>query len=725
MRQQGTAAAGAGQFAAPCPDRVLGAAGQDAVCGFVPRWLNGPPELAPTVTPDTCAACAQAAASSSRCNSVQASLAYAQLARIASDGGIPECSAARARHLLSQLGTDLPLVVTGAQERWLPPAQTERASAAQPRLPAPAATGSAVERWMVGLMTAPRPRSTIAGTIDSLIQAGFEGIHIFAEPRAKVPRRSQCAAVTFNARTLGSLANFVCGLAALLETDPTADAYVMFQDDIVLASGLREWCEAELWPFDHGLVSLFTPRIHAGECRGWQIRRPGGPRIHGGQALVFRRDVLADFLNDRLVIDSCRRKGRGCDRLVSDWATRSGSGVAYFTPSLVRHVGHASSIDQRGPDPLNFSDSVDDPAEIGNWNPAPARVGRVLLVGADARSGLGHLNRDLAERLPVHRWMIPRRGGAAPDSRATLPCEVVELSFSHLSPRSSQLARCLDGMEWLLFAETPYHPALIQAARAHGLRIACIPMWERLSHRTPWLGCVDVMVCPTRIAAAHYLDWQRRYGFGYDVVVEPWPIAVDRFPFCRRERCERFLFVNGAGGDLGRRRDGSQLAAGRKGLDIVLAAARQVPRIPIHICSQVSIAGDVPSNVTLHPAMHANSGLYDHGDVCIQPSRWEGIGLQLLECQAAGLPLITTQAPPMNEFQSLAEIRVRARESVWLGHEQPVLSHEACPDHLAHLMRSYWRTDLGAASESARRWVEAHHSWQQSRERFGQFFSLR
>jgi 1,2-diacylglycerol 3-alpha-glucosyltransferase len=36
-------------------------------------------------------------------------------------------------------------------------------------------------------------------------------------------------------------------------------------------------------------------------------------------------------------------------------------------------------------------------------------------------------------------------------------------------------------------------------------------------------------------------------------------------------------------------------------------------------------------------------------DVCLSPSRWEGLGLPLYEAMAFGMPVITNDAPPMNE----------------------------------------------------------------------------
>ena len=42
--------------------------------------------------------------------------------------------------------------------------------------------------------------------------------------------------------------------------------------------------------------------------------------------------------------------------------------------------------------------------------------------------------------------------------------------------------------------------------------------------------------------------------------------------------------------------------------------------------------------------------LFESCDVCLAPSRWEGLGLHLFEAVEHGMPTITTDAPPMNEM---------------------------------------------------------------------------
>ena len=42
--------------------------------------------------------------------------------------------------------------------------------------------------------------------------------------------------------------------------------------------------------------------------------------------------------------------------------------------------------------------------------------------------------------------------------------------------------------------------------------------------------------------------------------------------------------------------------------------------------------------------------LFADSDVCLSPSRWEGLGLHLYEATAFGMPIITNDNPPMNEL---------------------------------------------------------------------------
>ena len=243
------------------------------------------------------------------------------------------------------------------------------------------------------------------------------------------------------------------------------------------------------------------------------------------------------------------------------------------------------------------------------------------------------------------------------------------------------------------------------------MSIACVPNWEWMHPGLDWLPYVDLMLCPTLHTYRHVSDWSDRYGFGWEVRHVPWPVDTRRFRFRERRRCERFVFVNGWGGGPGRRLDGSQTPYGRKGLELVVEAARRAPHLPFLVYSQNPRLPDLPRNVELRRAPADNRRLYDAGDVCVQPSHFEGLGLQLLECQAAGMPLVTTDAPPMNEHEPLATIPVAGTEILQCEGDQPIASQVLDVDDLVRVLDGLLGADIAEASRRARAFIEREHSW--------------
>jgi hypothetical protein len=330
---------------------------------------------------------------------------------------------------------------------------------------------------------------------------------------------------------------------------------------------------------------------------------------------------------------------------------------------------------------------------------------RIGLVGPCWGYGLAHQNRDIAAHLGIERWLISGRAG---NWTPNLPCRLDAIGRD-LSPL--EVEAWLDGLDAMLFVERPAFSHVVQVARRLGVCVACVPNWEWLSPALEWLRLVDVMLCPTRHTARMLRNWKQRFGFEWGVVEAPWPIDTDRFPFRQRRVCERFVYVNGSGGAEAVRCDGSETRFRRKGLDVLLAAARYVPEIPIVVYAFPQEAPQLPSNVELRRPPADNRLLYGDGDVCIQPSRWEGLGLPLLECQAAGMPLITTDAAPMNEHQPLAVIPAEM-EAVRLSPELCIPAARIEPQDLAFVLRSVYGRRIGSHSRRARGFVEREHSWQ-------------
>lgn len=300
----------------------------------------------------------------------------------------------------------------------------------------------------------------------------------------------------------------------------------------------------------------------------------GAARIWGGQALAFRRDLLEQFLSDPQVVREVNVRKDSDDAVVSGWAKRRGIGIAFHSPSLVQHVGHVSSLWTGGPDRRIVAHAVADVRQISSWTLPTRRPGKIGLVGRASATGLGYSNADFARSFEIDRWLIPSKRHEPPLSSPEPPCRV---DYVPLDPDPKLIARWLTGLDWVLFIERPTLSGLASIARGMGIFIAAVPNWEWLGHHLDWLRTADLLICPTRHTYRYVCDWRLRYGYGWEVAYVPWPIDINHFSFRQRSRCDRFVFINGMGGHLGTRLDGSVSLLKRKGIEVMVEAMREPP----------------------------------------------------------------------------------------------------------------------------------------------------
>ncbi len=252
----------------------------------------------------------------------------------------------------------------------------------------------------------------------------------------------------------------------------------------------------------------------------------------------------------------------------------------------------------------------------------------------------------------------------------------------------------------VFFERHAWHPALLRIAHELGVATVCVPMWEWFKGDAPeWRHC-DLFVCPTRFTE-HII---RSYGFTNTAVL-PWAVDLDKFA-PRRISGPARLFVHNAG--LVDHDD-------RKGTRDTIQAFRKVKRNDVRLLVRMQKATDLPPIDERIEVRVGNLGdasdLYATGDVCIQPSKMEGLGFMVLEPACCGIPVITTDYPPMNEFIRQPEMRCatrwfkrRAYASQWIRH-----SHLKLPSISDLARRIEWAADNDMAdiSRSNRSWAES------------------
>jgi hypothetical protein len=198
--------------------------------------------------------------------------------------------------------------------------------------------------WAVAITTAPRPTSYLESTLRSLANAGWDAATISAEPGARLPMGFDPKRVAINPHCLGPHQNFRAALARLVNRDAGADAYAVFQDDIEVTSGLRRLLEAGgLWPSPRvGVVSLYTAAPNHSRRIGWHKCERLPQKAFGALAYVFPPSSALAFLSA-----PARPTWAQTDYWVGHWCEHAQLEYWMHSPSFVRHLGEASSIDGR------------------------------------------------------------------------------------------------------------------------------------------------------------------------------------------------------------------------------------------------------------------------------------------------------------------------------------------------------------------------------------------
>jgi hypothetical protein len=209
--------------------------------------------------------------------------------------------------------------------------------------------GPATKTWAVGIVTAPRKTPTLDRCLASVLAAGWRP-RIFAEPDSPIPKYD--GPITQRTERLGAWSNHYLALHELAQREPRADAYVMLQDDAILAPDLRAYLESALWPgWPLGACSLYCSKAYDRGQAGWTAF--AGKWVWGAVAFVWPRESLWSYLTSGCAIrhthdlydKSSKKSQYKVDIRIGKWSHGTkGMPIYYPQPSLVQHIGATSSI---------------------------------------------------------------------------------------------------------------------------------------------------------------------------------------------------------------------------------------------------------------------------------------------------------------------------------------------------------------------------------------------
>ncbi len=271
--------------------------------------------------------------------------------------------------------------------------------------------------------------------------------------------------------------------------------------------------------------------------------------------------------------------------------------------------------------------------------------------------GAAYVSRAYMETLSVsHNVYIYARGGesyATKDTKWNLPCVTWAPHFHGISPGSGTALSMTHFSKWL--RDNSIDVIIVNEQR----RIDAIKETSQLGYvigsyvdyytrkTVPDFDVYDFLLCNTQ---RHYSVFRDHPG----AIFIQWGTDVELFKPSRfyPDRCgsDTVSFFHSAGWG------GTNL---RKGTDLLVEAFGKVKgnaklvihsQVPVEKYGRTARLIEGDDRIEFIEKTVPAPGLYHLGDVFVYPSRLEGIGLCMPEALACGLPVITTDNAPMNEF---------------------------------------------------------------------------
>jgi glycosyltransferase involved in cell wall biosynthesis len=265
----------------------------------------------------------------------------------------------------------------------------------------------------------------------------------------------------------------------------------------------------------------------------------------------------------------------------------------------------------------------------------------------------------------------------------------------------NQVRKLLAGLDGIIFFERHnWHPLILRVARELGVATVCVPNWEWFKGDAPeWKFC-DFFACPSKFTDKIV----RSYGFTNSSYLT-WPIDLAKFP-TRYVTGPARNFIHNAG-----LVDRDDRKGTRDTIEAFCRLTRQDVRLTVRLQEEVPLPNIDDRVEVIIGNLDNVADLYSTGDICVQPSKMEGIGFMVLEPACAGIPVITTDYPPMNEFIHQPELRCRTRwrkrrafATQWVRH-----AHLKLPRISDLTRRMEWaaENDMSEISKSNREWAES------------------
>jgi glycosyltransferase involved in cell wall biosynthesis len=329
---------------------------------------------------------------------------------------------------------------------------------------------------------------------------------------------------------------------------------------------------------------------------------------------------------------------------------------------------------------------------------------KVGLVGLSCESGAGNNSKRLWRQLPFARWLACARPDMGYGLWDEIPRQEHVLAWARGDWET--LDRFLSGLDVVVCYQSLPFQGLFEHSRSRGIKNVLIANAEVFNPSSDEAQNADLLIL--RNADGHRVI--QELGYGDRSVVVPCPMDLTELPFAERVRADRFVFSNGA-----------CFPHNRKGFKQLIEAVELGGLEGLKVFTQVALYDDGEkrlhaAKIPLFADVESPRDLYRDADVAVAPSRYEGVGLAILEAMACGVPCITTNHSPMRDYITGAYedradpflIDVAQYETVVVNNK-PYAAATASALSLNDKFKALKGSDIAWYSQAARRYIERVH----------------
>lgn len=226
----------------------------------------------------------------------------------------------------------------------------------------------------------------------------------------------------------------------------------------------------------------------------------------------------------------------------------------------------------------------------------------------------------------------------------------------------NELLKC----DTLLLFETPFELEFMKKAKAKGIKIVFMPMFECSNPKI--VEMADLILNPSA------LD-QQYYPKGIQVTV---PVNVK----WKLRNKARLFICNAGNGGLG----------GRNGTSELIEAFRHV-KSPIRLIVRSQVPMKQVKDERIEYRIGNFDDIWDEGDVFVFPEKFNGLSLPLQEAFASGMAVMCGDRFPMNTWlpkELLIPVKEYKRESIAVHFDSAVIH----PEDIARKIDEIYNTDI-------------------------------